>query len=84
MRHIVAGAAPVATPFGSGCATPHTRFTFREDAYVEERVEILPNLETSEDCRVNAKANDVAPLSRLLAIQLGYGVRFDDLPKLRR
>jgi putative salt-induced outer membrane protein len=58
------------------------RFTFRENTYFEERVDYLPNLETTADYRVNAETNLVAPLSRNLGIKLGYVVRFDNLPEL--
>ena len=71
----------VSNNFFAGRVAELYRYTFRENAYVEERVEFLPNLEMSEDYRVNVEANVVAPLSRLLAIKLGYVVRFDNLPE---
>jgi putative salt-induced outer membrane protein YdiY len=71
----------VSNSFLAGRVAELYRYTFRENAYVEERVEFLPNLETSEDYRVNVEASVVAPLSRLLAIKLGYVVRFDNLPE---
>lgn len=71
----------VSNNFLAGRVAELYRYTFRENAYVEERVEFLPNLETSEDYRVNVEASVVAPLSRLLAIKLGYVVRFDNLPE---
>lgn len=67
--------------FLAGRAAEAYRYTFKENSYVEERVEFLPNLETSEDYRMNGEANLVAPLSRHLAIKLGYVVRFDNLPE---
>lgn len=70
----------VSDSFLAGRAAEFYRYTFRENTYVEERVEFLPNFETSEDYRVNGEANVVAPLSRRLAIKLGYVVRFDNLP----
>ena len=71
----------VSDSFLAGRAAEAYRYTFRENAYFEERVEFLPNLETSEDYRLNGEANLVAPLSRRLAIKLGYVVRFDNLPE---
>ena len=71
----------VSDDFLAGRGAQLYRYTFRESAYFEERVEYLPNLETSGDYRVNGEANLVAPLSRRLAIKLGYVVRFDNLPE---
>ena len=67
--------------FLAGRAAELYRYTIKADTYFEERVEFLPNLETNEDYRVNAEANLVAPLSRHLALKLGYVVRFDNLPE---
>lgn len=72
----------VSDNFLAGRAAEVYRYTFRENAYFEERLEFLPNFETSEDYRLNGEANLVAPLSRRLAIKLGYVVRFDNLPEL--
>jgi len=67
--------------FFAGRAAELYRYTFKEDTYVEERLEYLPNLEKNEDYRMNAEANLVAPLSRHLSLKLGYVVRFDNLPE---
>lgn len=72
----------VSQNFLAGRAAEFYRYTFRENTYAEQRVEYLPNFETNEDYRINAEANLVAPLSRHLAIKLGYVVRFDNLPEL--
>ena len=69
----------VSDEFLAGRAAELYRYTFRENAYFEERVEYLPNLETNEDYRVNGEASLVAPLSRRLSLKLGYVVRFDNL-----
>lgn len=69
----------VSDNFLAGRVAELYRYTFRENAYFEEQVEYLPNLETGADYRVNGEANLVAPLSRRLAIKLGYVVRFDNL-----
>jgi putative salt-induced outer membrane protein YdiY len=67
--------------FLAGRAAELYRYTIKADTYFEERVEFLPNLETNEDYRVNAEANLVAPVSRHLALKLGYVVRFDNRPE---
>ena len=71
----------VSDDFLAGRAAEFYRYTIKASTYAEERVEYLPNLETPEDYRVNAEANLVAPLSRHLALKLGYVVRFDNLPE---
>ena len=67
--------------FLAGRAAGFYRYTIKENTYVEERVEYLPNFEDNEDYRVNGEANVVAPLSRHLSLKLGYVVRFDNLPE---
>lgn len=57
------------------------RLTFRENSYLEAIGEYLPNSEVSDDYRVNGDLSLVAPLSRNLAIKIGYVVRFDNLPQ---
>jgi putative salt-induced outer membrane protein len=71
----------VSDSFLAGRAAEVYRYTFRTNSYFEERFEYLPNFETTEDYRMNGEANLVAPLSRRLAIKLGYVVRFDNLPE---
>lgn len=71
----------VSDEFLAGRVAELYRYTFRENAYFEERFEYLPNLETNEDYRVNGEVSLVAPLSRRLSLKLGYVVRFDNLPE---
>lgn len=71
----------VSDSFLAGRAAELYRYTLKENTYVEERFEFLPNFETSEDYRMNGEANVVAPLSRHLSLKLGYVVRFDNLPE---
>ncbi len=52
-----------------------------ESAYFLQTVEAIPNLEVTEDYRLNSESALVAPLSRRLALKLGYLVRFDNLPE---
>lgn len=66
--------------FLAGRAAEFYRYTLKENTYVEERVEYLPNFENNTDYRVNGEANIVAPLSRHLSLKIGYVVRFDNLP----
>ncbi len=52
-----------------------------EKAFLQQTVEVVPNIETSEDYRVNAIAALVSPISRSLALRLEYQVRYDNLPE---
>jgi putative salt-induced outer membrane protein YdiY len=71
----------VSDNFLAGRAAELYRYTLKENTYIEERVEYLPNLETTEDYRLNGEASIVAPLSRHLSLKAGYVVRFDNLPE---
>jgi putative salt-induced outer membrane protein len=57
------------------------RHGFTESAYIQQSVEVLPNLEVSEDLRINTETALVAPLSKRLAIKLSYTIRYDKLPE---
>ncbi len=50
-------------------------------AYVLQTVEVVPNIETSEDYRVNAIASLISPISKVLAVKLEFQWRFDNLPE---
>ena len=50
-------------------------------AFVTQSVELVPNIETAEDYRVNAVAALVSPIARSLALRVEYQVRYDNLPE---
>jgi putative salt-induced outer membrane protein len=50
-------------------------------AYVTQTVELVPNIETAEDYRVNAVATLVSPIARSFALRVEYQVRYDNLPE---
>lgn len=54
---------------------------FTETAYLQQKIELLPNLEASEDLRINSETALVAPLSRRFAVKLSYAIRYDNLPE---
>ena len=56
--------------------------TLSTSAFFLQTLETIPNLEVSEDYRINSESALVAPLSRRLALKLGYIVRFDNLPEV--
>jgi len=59
--------------------------TFRRDlgdaSHMQFNVEVLPNLENSEDLRVNSLAELVAPISQQIATKITYAIRFDRDPQ---
>jgi putative salt-induced outer membrane protein YdiY len=56
------------------------RYTFGKDTYAQEAIEGLPDLHDEKDFRVNSETDLVAPLSRHLALKLGYAIRYANLP----
>ena len=50
-------------------------------AYFVENLEAIPNLDESEDWRMNSESSLVAAFSSRLALKLTYLVRFDNLPE---
>jgi putative salt-induced outer membrane protein len=56
------------------------KLSITDKSYLEENLEVLSNLETTEDQRVNSTTALVAPLTGAIAIRLGFLVRFDSQP----
>lgn len=56
------------------------KHTFKEKTYFQQTAEWLPNFKTSADYRLNAETALVAPINGLLAIKLGYLVRYRGSP----
>lgn len=56
------------------------RHTFGKDEYFEQTIEAVPDLTKSSNYQLNTQTNLVAPLSRKLAIKLGYTIRYNNLP----
>jgi putative salt-induced outer membrane protein len=52
------------------------------NTYFFQGVEVLPNLDESDDYRINSETSIVAPLSAHVAMKASYVVRFDNLPSL--
>lgn len=56
--------------------------TFTATSYFFQGIEVLPNLDDSDDYRINSETTVVAPLSSHVAMKASYQVRFDNLPSL--
>jgi len=54
---------------------------FTQSAYFLQSVELLPDLETSKNLRLNTETGLVAPLSSHIGLKLSYVIRFDNLPE---
>lgn len=56
---------------------------FSELAFVQQTAEVLPNLSDSESYLVNTETSLVAPLSKRLAVKVGYVIRYNSTPPVR-
>lgn len=68
--------------FASLRAASTWKHTLSANTYFFQGVEFLPNLDDSEDYRINSETSIVAPLSSHVAMKASYVVRFDNLPSL--
>jgi putative salt-induced outer membrane protein len=75
------GDTTAARDFASSRGAVRVRHVFRENTYVEARSELLLNLQRGDDYRVNGELALVAPLSRRVALRVGYTLRFDNTPE---
>jgi putative salt-induced outer membrane protein len=71
----------VTNNFSAARAASIFQYNFKPTAYLLQSVEVLPNLEETDDLRVNTETALVAPLSRRLAIKISYVIRYDKLPE---
>jgi putative salt-induced outer membrane protein len=68
--------------FSSLRAATSWKHMFGTNAYFSQGIEFLPNLEESDDYRINSETAVVAPLSSRVAMKASYVLRFDNLPSL--
>ena len=54
---------------------------FTETTYFQQALEVISNLESTDDVRLTSESAVVAPLSRRLALKISYVVRFDNVPE---
>jgi putative salt-induced outer membrane protein YdiY len=73
--------ARVRDTFGAGRAAARYRHGFGEATYFQQDVELLANLQNSDDRRVNMETALVAPISQHIALKAAYLVRFDNQPE---
>ncbi len=68
--------------FSSLRGAANWKHIFTKNSYFFQGVEVLPNLDDSDDYRINSETTVVAPLSSHVAMKASYQVRFDNLPSL--
>ncbi len=56
------------------------RHQFTTAAYVEQKAELLSNLDLFDDQRLNTETALVAPLARTVSLRLSYQVAYDNVP----
>lgn len=57
------------------------KHAFSERAFLQQRLEWIPNFRQIANYRVNSETALVAPLSRRLALKISYVIRYDNLPE---
>ncbi|MSR06532.1 MAG: DUF481 domain-containing protein [Gemmatimonadetes bacterium] len=57
------------------------RHNFTKTAYVQQTVELIPNLSVAADLRLNSESALVAPVAGRAAIKVAYAVKYDKLPE---
>lgn len=67
--------------FGAGRAAVRFKHAFGAASYLQQDVELLANLQNSEDRRVNTETALVAPISSRIALKASYAIRFDNQPE---
>jgi len=72
----------IANNFPAARAAAWYKRTLSTNAFFLQTVEVIPNLDVTEDYRFNSESALVAPISRRMAMKLGYVVRFDNLPEV--
>jgi putative salt-induced outer membrane protein YdiY len=56
------------------------KFSFTKEAYFQQFVEALPNLQRENDFRLNSETDLVAPFSKHLAIKISYAIHYAHEP----
>jgi len=67
--------------FPSARASSTYRQNFTSTAYIQQAIEVLPNLQESRDLRINTESSLVAPISSNIGLKMSYVIRYDGLPQ---
>lgn len=66
---------PDAVVFTAGRLVADYKLHFTEKAYLQQIAQYLPNIDNSNDYRLNSETNLVAPLNHFLAVKMSYVIR---------
>ena len=72
--------AGVETDYGAGRAGLIYRYTFAKESYFQEAVDDLADFTNFSNYRINSQTDFVAPLSKHVALKVGYQVRYSNQP----
>ena len=73
--------AGVSTKSVAARAATRCRHGVGERAFFQQAVEVLPNVDQTDDLRINSESQLVAPLARRVSLKVSYAVKFDNLPE---
>ena len=71
----------VTNNFASGRVAVAFKQFLTASTFVSQDVEALPNLEETDDLRLNSETALTAPISSRIAVKLAYNVKFDNVPE---
>src|SRR5271169_2727121 len=72
--------ADVSTDYLAGRGALIYRYTFVKDTYFQEAIDDLSDFTNLSDYRINSQTDLVAPLSKHIAIKVGYQIRYSNEP----
>jgi putative salt-induced outer membrane protein len=73
--------ARVDDTFAAGRAALSYQHSFTETATFVQTIEVLANLENSQDRRINSETSLTAPISQRIALKSAYLIRYDHQPE---
>lgn len=57
------------------------KHNLNDNAFVQQSLEWLPNVQDFKDTRINSETALIAPITKQIAVRLSYVVRFDNVPE---
>ena len=73
--------AAVERTFGAAQTAARFKHSFASAASFTQSLELIANLKTSEDYRLNSETALTAPLSKKIGLRVSYVIRFDNQPE---
>ena len=82
-RNTTTSAGGVNDNFIAARAALAYKHSFSKTAFLSQNLEFLPNLNDTDDWRLNSESALVSPISQNVALKVSYVIRYDHLPPLR-